>query len=104
MIEIIQSGTFADWLAGLKDSRARARIHARIDRMADCNFGDAKPVGEGISEARIHYGPGYRLYFMQQGQTLVVLLCGGDKSTQQRDIKQAKVIAELWEGKCNDGN
>jgi putative addiction module killer protein len=102
MVEVIQSSTFATWLAGLKDRQARARIHARIDRMADGNFGDAEPVGEGVSEARIHYGPGYRLYFMQRGQMLVVLLCGGDKSTQQKDIRKAKLIAQTWEEKCND--
>jgi putative addiction module killer protein len=102
MIDVIQSSTFADWLAGLKDRQARARIHARIDRMADGNFGDAEPVGDGISEARIHYGSGYRLYFMRRGQRLIVLLCGGDKSTQQKDIKKAKLIAHVWEGECND--
>lgn len=64
--------------------------------MADGNMGDAKPVGDGLSEARIDYGPGYRVYFMQQGQQLVVLLCGGDKSSQARDIKQAKQIAKAW--------
>ncbi len=72
--------------------------------MAEGNFGDAEPVGEGISEARIHYGPGYRLYFIRRGQSLVVLLCGGDKSTQQKDIKQAKRIAQAWEGMSNDTN
>lgn len=104
MIEIIQSSTFSAWLTGLRDIKARARIHARIDRMAEGNFGDAEPVGEGISEARIHYGPGYRLYFIRRGQSLVVLLCGGDKSTQQKDIKQAKRIAQAWEGMSNDTN
>ncbi|HLT05859.1 MAG TPA: type II toxin-antitoxin system RelE/ParE family toxin [Pseudomonas sp.] len=96
MTEIIRSSTFSAWLAALADSRARARIQARIDRMADGNMGDAKPVGDGLSEARIDYGPGYRVYFMQQGQQLVVLLCGGDKSSQARDIKQAKQIAKAW--------
>lgn len=96
MTEIIRSSTFSSWLAALADSRARARIQARIDRMADGNMGDAKPVGDGLSEARIDYGPGYRVYFMQQGQQLVVLLCGGDKSSQARDIKQAKQIAKAW--------
>ncbi len=72
------------------------RIAARIDRMAGGNSGDVEPVGEGISEARIHYGPGYRLYFLQDGDTIIVLLCGGDKSTQTRDIQQAKAIAHNW--------
>jgi len=73
------------------------RIQVRIDRMAEGNFGDVKAIGEGISEARIDYGPGYRVYFMQQGRQLVILLCGGDKSSQSRDIKQARLIAESWQ-------
>lgn len=81
----------------LADSRARMRIQVRIDRMAEGNFGDVKAIGEGISEARIDYGPGYRVYFMQQGRQLVILLCGGDKSGQSRDIKQARLIAESWQ-------
>ena len=81
----------------LADSRARMRIQVRIDRMADGDFGDVKAIGEGISEARIDYGPGYRVYFMQQGRQLVILLCGGDKSSQSRDIKQARLIAESWQ-------
>jgi len=81
----------------LADSRARMRIQVRIDRMAEGNFGDVKAIGEGISEARIDYGPGYRVYFMQQGRQLVILLCGGDKSSQSRDIKQARLIAESWQ-------
>ncbi len=81
----------------LADSRARMRIQVRIDRMADGNFGDVKAIGEGISEARIDYGPGYRVYFMLQGRQLVILLCGGDKSSQSRDIKQARLIAESWQ-------
>ena len=81
----------------LADSRARMRIQVRIDRMADGNFGDVKAIGEGISEARIDYGPGYWVYFMQQGRQLVILLCGGDKSSQSRDIKQARLIAESWQ-------
>lgn len=68
----------------------------RIDRMSEGNFGDVEPVGEGLSEARIHYGPGYRVYFMHQGDQIVVLLCGGDKSTQKKDIRQARRIAQDW--------
>ncbi len=98
MIEIIQSDVFADWLLSLKDRRARARVYARLDRIAEGNFGDVEPIGDGLSEARIHYGPGYRLYFMRRGESLVVLLGGGDKSTQQRDIQRAKVVADLWKG------
>ncbi|ECT8547616.1 type II toxin-antitoxin system RelE/ParE family toxin [Salmonella enterica] len=96
MKEIIRSETFSDWLSSLKDSRARSRVLARIDRMREDNFGDAEPIGDGLSEARIHYGPGYRVYFMQQGDVIVVLLCGGDKSSQTKDIKQARRIAKAW--------
>ncbi|WP_330206782.1 type II toxin-antitoxin system RelE/ParE family toxin [Pseudomonas sp. AM14(2022)] len=97
MPEIIRSSTFSCWLLKLADSRARMRIQVRIDRMADGNFGDFKAVGEGLSEVRIDYGPGYRVYFMQQGRQVVILLCGGDKSSQPRDIKQARLIAESWQ-------
>ncbi|EDV5024202.1 type II toxin-antitoxin system RelE/ParE family toxin [Salmonella enterica subsp. enterica serovar Ball] len=96
MKEIIRSETFSDWLSSLKDLRARSRVLARIDRMKEGNFGDSEPIGDGLSEARIHYGPGYRVYFMQQGDVIVLLLCGGDKSSQSKDIKQAKRIAEAW--------
>ncbi|ABA72163.1 type II toxin-antitoxin system RelE/ParE family toxin [Pseudomonas fluorescens] len=97
MTEILRSSTFSSWLVKLADSRARMRIQVRIDRMAEGNFGDVKAIDEGISEARIDYGPGYRVYFMQQGRQLVILLCGGDKSSQSRDIKQARLIAESWQ-------
>lgn len=97
MPEIIRSSTFSSWLLKLADSRARMRIQVRIDRMADANFGDVKAVGEGLSEVRIDYGPGYRVYFMQQGRQVVILLCGGDKSSQPRDIKHARLIAESWQ-------
>lgn len=97
MPEIIRSSTFSSWLLKLADSRARMRIQVRIDRMADGSFGDVKAVGEGLSEVRIDYGPGYRVYFMQQGRQVVILLCGGDKSSQPRDIKQARLIAESWQ-------
>ncbi|EPT5086688.1 type II toxin-antitoxin system RelE/ParE family toxin [Salmonella enterica subsp. enterica] len=96
MKEIIRSAIFSGWLESLKDRKAVMRILARIERMSEGNFGDAEPVGEGISEARIHYGPGYRVYFMQRGDRLVILLCGGDKSTQKKDIRQAKDIAHQW--------
>lgn len=96
MIEIIQSETFKRWLSGLKDRVARARIHVRMRRIETGNFGDVKPVGDGISELRIHYGPGYRVYFTQRGQRVVILLCGGDKSAQAHDIDRAKTIAKYW--------
>ena len=85
--------TFDDWFAGLRDKQVARRIHARIDRAEDGNFGDCEPVGEGVSEMRIHYGPGYRVYFAQRGMEIVILLAGGDKSTQAKDIKTAQELA-----------
>ena len=97
MVEIRQTEIFRDWLDGLKDRRAKARIQARIDRVELGNFGDVAPVGEGVSELRIFYGPGYRIYFMQRGPVVVILLSGGDKSTQKSDIARAKEIAKQIE-------
>jgi len=94
MIEIRRTRIFSDWLDGLRDRDARARIQIRLDRLALGNPGDVKPVGDGVSELRIAYGPGYRVYFVQRGKVLVILLCGGDKSSQSRDIATAKAIAE----------
>ena len=96
MVEIVKSATFDRWLRKLKDRRAAARVLVRIDRLAAGNPGDVKPVGSGISELRIDYGPGYRVYYLQEGQRLIVLLCAGDKSSQDRDIEQANRIAEEW--------
>ena len=96
MRRIIKSGTFDRWLSGLRDRQARSRILVRIDRLAGGNPGDVRPVGSGISEMRIDYGPGYRVYFIQVGSALVVLLCGGDKRTQSRDIKRALSLAAQW--------
>ena len=96
MVELIRSSLFDGWLTGLRDRRAKARIAARLDRLAMGNPGDVKSVGEGISELRINYGPGYRVYYMTRGTVLIVLLCGGKKSTQAADIKQAKVLADHW--------
>ena len=93
MLEVRQTQEYATWFAKLRDRQARARILARIRRLQLGNPGDAKPVGEGISELRITYGPGYRVYFAQRGTTLVVLLAGGDKRTQSRDIAKAKELA-----------
>lgn len=81
---------FDEWLRELRDTHAVARVLARIGRVRRGNLGDSKPVGEGVSELRVDYGPGYRVYLGQQGQTLVILLCGGDKRTQERDIRQAQ--------------
>jgi putative addiction module killer protein len=88
---------FSDWLKDLRDMRARAKILARIDRLSLGNPGDVAPVGDGISEMRIHYGPGYRVYFIQQGGDYVVLLCGGDKDSQPADIEAAKALARELE-------
>jgi putative addiction module killer protein len=96
MIELIKSATFDDWFCDLRDTNAKARISARIRRLSLGNPGDAKPVGEGVSEMRIDYGPGYRVYFIRRGAFVAILLCGGEKSTQDRDIAQAKVIAAQW--------
>jgi len=96
MIDVVKSDTFNRWLAGLRDVKAVARVTVRIDRLATGNPGDVRPVGEGISEMRIDYGPGYRVYFLRRGQKVVILLCGGDKSTQRKDIATAKAIAAQW--------
>lgn len=93
MIEIRKTDVFARWIDGLSDLRARARVLARIERLALGNPGECKPVGEGVSEMRIHYGPGYRVYFKRRGRTLVILLAGGDKGTQAKDIRTAMRLA-----------
>ncbi len=93
MVEIRKTETFAKWLDGLDDIRARARILVRIERLASGNPGDVKPVGEGVSELRIDYGPGYRVYYKKQGRSVVILLAGGDKRTQSRNIKTALRLA-----------
>ncbi|MFN5516331.1 MAG: type II toxin-antitoxin system RelE/ParE family toxin [Cyanobacteriota bacterium] len=97
MIEIRQTEVFVAWFTNLKDRKAKARIQARIDRMEIGNFGDIAPVGQGVSEMRIDYGPGYRVYFTQKGSILVILLCGGDKSSQLSDIINAKAIVNQFE-------
>ena len=94
MIEIRKTDIFATWLDGLKDIRARARILVRIERLAMGNPGDVKPGGEGVSEMRIDYGPGYRVYFKKIGRVMIILLAGGDKRTQTRNIKTAIRIAK----------
>ena len=93
MVDVRKTDVFVQWLDGLSDIRARARVLARIERLASGNPGDVVPVGEGVSELRIDYGPGYRVYFKQFGQILIVLLAGGDKSTQPKDIKTALRLA-----------
>jgi len=102
--EIIRSGEFDNWLHKLRDSRARFRIIKRIERLAEGNPGDVEPAGGGVSEMRIHYGPGYRVYYKDTGREIIILLCGGDKTTQQEDIVQAKEIALLYEEELNREN
>ena len=99
MVSVERTDEFAVWLTSLRDHQARARINKRIMRLANGNFGDVAAVGQGVSELRIHYGPGYRIYFVQRGAVLVVLLCGGDKSTQSADIATAERLAKLTEYK-----
>ena len=93
MLEVRETTTYAEWFASLRDRMVRARIDIRIRRLALGNPGDVKPVGEGVSELRVDCGPGYRVYFVQKANVFVVLLAGGDKSTQDRDIRQAKALA-----------
>ena len=102
MIEVRQTETFAAWLMSLRDERARAKVNVRIRRLSLGNPGDVKPVGEGVSELRIDHGPGYRVYYMRQGARLIILICGGDKSTQVRDIELAKTMAKTLKDD-NDG-
>ncbi len=94
MIEIRKTETYVKWLDSLRDIHARARILVRIERLSAGNSGDVKPVGEGVSELRINYGPGYRVYFTKRGQEIVILLAGGDKRTQSKDIKAALRLAQ----------
>lgn len=93
MIEIRQTEVFGRWHRAINDVRVRARIGDRIDRLAGGNPGDVAPVGEGVSELRLHFGPGYRVYFVRRGELIILLLCGRDKTTQRRDIETAKKLA-----------
>jgi putative addiction module killer protein len=96
MVDVVRSSTFDRWLRKLKDRRAAARVLVRIQRLAAGNPGDVKPVGGGISELRIDYGPGYRVYYLHEGDRMILLLCGGDKSSQSADIATAHDIARQW--------
>ena len=96
MFVLHETDVFASWLQGLRDLAARARILRRLDRLRQGNPGDVQPVGEGVSELRIDYGPGYRVYFVRRGAITLLLLCGGDKHTQDRDIREAKALARQW--------
>ena len=95
MIDVRKTEVFVLWLDGLRDIQARARIQARIERLVTGNPGDVEPVGAGVSELRINYGPGYRVYFKKRGRELIILLAGGDKSTQAKDIKAALRFARI---------
>jgi putative addiction module killer protein len=93
MVEVRQTERFVRWLEGLRDLRGRAKVLARIERLIGGNPGDVRPVGSGVSELRINYGPGYRVYYVQRGTTLIILLAGGDKSSQVKDIDGALLLA-----------
>jgi putative addiction module killer protein len=103
LIEIRKTDVFARWLDGLRDLRARARIQARIERLAMGNPGNVRPVGEGVSELRLDYGPGYRVYYKKRGHRLIILLAGGDKNSQATDIKTAIRLARSLSEPKNDG-
>ena len=94
MIEVRSTEQYSRWYQRLRDRQAQSRILIRVRRLSLGNFGDVAPVGEGVSELRIHYGPGYRVYFVRRGERIIILLSGGDKSTQSRDIAAAKVLAQ----------
>ena len=95
-VQVRRTEEFAVWLGGLKDKQGRAKILARIDRLEDGNPGKTRSVGAGVVEMKIDFGPGYRVYYIQRGQSLILLLCGGDKNTQANDIKRAKALAAQW--------
>ena len=96
MWEVRRTPEFQAWFAGLRDKRAAAKVLTRIHRAQNGNLGDVKPVGEGVSEMRIPYGPGYRIYFIMERKVLIVLLCGGDKASQTKDIERARKMASDW--------
>ena len=96
MLTVQKSSTFNKWLEALRDTVGRARILDRIDRVREGHFGETKPVGDGVSELKFKFSPGYRVYYIRQGDTVVILLCGGDKSSQDKDIKRAKRIAQEY--------
>ena len=100
--EVRQSAEFKEWLSGLRDRKGAARILLRIENLARGNPGDVAPVGGGISELRFHFGPGYRVYYKETGEEIILLFYGGDKSTQPKDILEAKKIASGWEEKMHD--
>jgi putative addiction module killer protein len=96
VLELRQTETFRRWRLGLRDERARALIASRLDRLAYGHAGDARSVGDGVSELRVHHGPGYRIYFARRGSAVILLLCGGDKGSQTRDVRAAKRLLVEW--------
>jgi putative addiction module killer protein len=102
MKKIRRSSEYTRWIKNLKDARARARVFARVKRLSEGNPGDSCPIGEGLSEMRIDYGPGYRVYYKDTGKEIIILLCGGDKSTQSRDIARAKEIFKDYKPEDNE--
>jgi putative addiction module killer protein len=96
MVQIIRTEEYASWVRSLRDDRAKAKIALRVDRLALGNPGDVKPVGGGLSEMKIDYGPGYRVYYGKHGDSIILILWGGTKSGQSRDIKKAKALFEIW--------
>jgi putative addiction module killer protein len=100
--EVIRTDEFDAWLTGLKDLRSKARIIRRLDRLVQGNPVDVRPIGHGLSELRIDAGPGYRVYYLQQQEVLILLLCGGDKSSQSRDIDRAGALAQKWKSEAED--
>ncbi len=101
MIEILKTDVFENWFYSLKDRKAKVVIDIRLSRLQNNNFGDVTPVGEGVSELRINYGPGYRVYLIKKGNTVVILLCGGNKTTQKSDIVKAKLLAKEIKNEIN---
>ena len=101
MIEILKTDVFENWFYSLKDRKAKVVIDIRLSRLLNNNFGDVPPVGEGVSELRINYGPGYRVYLIKKGNTVVILLCGGNKTTQKSDIVKAKLLAKELKNEIN---
>lgn len=101
MIEILKTDVFENWFYSLKDRKAKVVIDIRLSRLLNNNFGDVSPVGEGVSELRINYGPGYRVYLINKGNTVVILLCGGNKTTQKSDIVKAKLLAKELKNEIN---
>lgn len=103
MVEVVRTEDFDQWLRKLKDKAGRLRILKRIDRLVNGNPGDVKSIGSGVSELRLDVGPGYRVYYLRDGDVLILLLCGGDKSTQQNDIDKAHRLAEQWRNDIQGG-